>query len=182
MSGFACPARAQTDLEGLFRGGSRPVEMQNRSSNLNMPHRTTREMSQWISAVTAETLTFMAADINQELAKTAPYFSKTGHEAYLAFLKEAAIVKALQSQKYTVRSIVQGMPLLLNEGAVEGRYRWLFEVPVMISYLDRNMENYSKTDAINKYMILTVQVGRVKEEVEEIGVVIESWAAKEKKN
>jgi hypothetical protein len=92
------------------------------------------------------------------------------------FYRKNGLTKVLESKKYYIRSFVQETPLLLNEGTVEGRYRWLYEVPVMISYMDRNMHGYKDVQPVSQTITLKIQVGRAADQSKDI--LIESWTGK----
>ena len=92
----------------------------------------------------------------------------------MKFLEENKIIRILESDKFYVRSFVQDAPLLLNEGAVGDYYRWLYDVPVLVSYMDRNLKDYTKGDATTQAMDLRVQLMR-SPEAGKSGVVIDLW-------
>jgi hypothetical protein len=73
--------------------------------------------------------------------------------------------------------------LLRNEGEVGDRYRWLFQVPVTLSFLPLGETDYASGNAArNERIDLIVQVGRVKPfEGNDIGLIIESWSVKARK-
>lgn len=145
---------------------------------MDKPHRSTQQIGAWIGPVVSEAMSFVGADAKADLAATEKYFDKGGREQYLKFLSEQKISQVLNLNKYTVRSYVRDVPLLLNEGAAEGKYHWLYEIPVMVSYLDRSVTDYKKADAVNQLFVLKVQVGRSAETVDPTGVVIEHWNGK----
>lgn len=126
----------------------------------------------------SEALTFDNPDLKKSLAQTTSYFDKDGHNLYIKFLQEQSIFKVLKSDRYFMRSIIQEQPLLINQGPVEGRYRWLFEVPVMLSFMDRGVQDYKNAKPINQNMILTIQIGRTDFAPNEHKVIIERWSGK----
>ena len=148
------------------------------SVSLDKPHRTTKQVAEWLSPICAEALTFASADYKGDLAKTEPRFDTAGRQEYLKFLLDNNIQKVLDLNKYVVRSYVQDTPLLLNEGAAGGRYHWLFEIPVMVSYLDKSVKDYSKGQPINQMIVLKVQVGRSGTTPDPMGVSIGHWSGR----
>lgn len=181
---LAFPAFAQTDLNSLFRGGEgAAAETANSAQSLALPHRRVAEIDQWLTSVISETMNFTQADVNQDLQKTRDYFNEEGRAQYIQSLRDHDIAKALQSGRYTVRNYVEGTPLLLNEGALDGRYRWLFQVPVTLTFLETGVRDYKEVQPINKTLEINVQVGRVDTQaMDEIGLLIETWAAKNTEN
>lgn len=146
---------------------------------LELPHRSTNEISDWLVTAASESMTFQSGDYSKDLAATAVYFDEGGRKQFEDFLAQNNILKVLETGKYHVRSFVKETPLLLNEGAVGGRYRWLFEVPLMLSYMDRANSDYkSKAQPVNQLVKLTVQIGRSDKPLGGPNVVIERWFGK----
>lgn len=152
--------------------------MPENNTPLNQPHRDNKEISAWLTTATSEAMTFDQPDYKALLKKDEQYFNETGKTEYMKFLNDHNIIKVLESGKYDVRSFVQGQPLLLNEGAVNGVYRWLYEVPMMVSYMDRGAKSYKDLEPVNQQLTLTVQVGRIGGVMEGEAIVIERWSGK----
>ncbi|MCK6418349.1 MAG: DotI/IcmL family type IV secretion protein [Alphaproteobacteria bacterium] len=148
---------------------------------LQLPHRSTEQIGQWAVMAVSEALTIEGADMAAHLQKIRPHFEPSTFAAQQQFYADSGIAGALADGRYQLRSFVQSAPLLLNEGAVEGRYRWLFEVPVMLSYLPRGAQEYQHAEPINRNLRLTVQVGRSAQAPGMDGVWIEYWRVAENK-
>jgi hypothetical protein len=145
---------------------------------LDKPNRSTGQVADWTASIAAETMTFVNENAAADLAATEKYFDAGGRAQYVAFLKDNNIQKVIDLKKYFVRSYVKESPLLLNEGPAGGRYHWLFEVPVMVSYLDRSVTDYKKATPINQMIIMKVQIGRSDKASDPTGLVIEHWSGK----
>lgn len=147
---------------------------------LHNPHRTALEISQWLETAIPEIMTFASKDSTQDLKNKEPYFDEYGLANFQEFLEQTKLMTIIQSGQYNTRTYVHDIPVLLNEGLVDGRYRWLYEVPVAVSYMDRSVDNYEEAEAVNQYFSLTVQVGRVYAEQadNEHHLLFESWSGK----
>lgn len=145
---------------------------------LDRAHKDNDELGQWLMMALAESLTFSQGDINAVLTKTRFYFDDAGYAQYTAFLRESAIQQSLQSGRYTVHAFAQEKPLMLNQGAVDGRYRWLLEIPVMVSFIERGAKDYKKIKPVNKNFIFLVQIGRLPPKEGHSAVVIERLTLK----
>lgn len=152
--------------------------MPENNTPLNQPHRDNGEISAWLTNSLSEAMTFDKADYKEMLKTDEQYFNKTGKTEYLKFLNDHNIMKVIESGKFDVRSFVQGQPLLLNEGAVNGVYRWLYEVPMMVSYMERGAKSYKDLEPVNQQLVLTVQVGRVSGVMDGTAILIERWNGK----
>ena len=106
-------------------------------------------------------------------------FSDEGQGEYKEFLEKSSIQRVLDTKGFYVRSFVTDTPIVLNSGEVQGRYRWLFDVPVTVRYLSRKSKNYKGGDAAtNQKMTVRLQVGRHDDAPEKTGVIVEKWSAK----
>lgn len=148
---------------------------------LDQPHRNTSQIMEWVINATAGALTFNQTNTD-ELATKQASFATSGYTQYEQFLTTNNIKKVVESGQYTIRSYVNDSPLLLNEGAANGTYHWLYQVPVVISYMNRTNKDYKGGGtATNQKMMITVQVGRSATTEDKMGLVIETWAGKVEK-
>ena len=145
---------------------------------MDQPHRSKEQIKTWVVTHTSEAMSFLTGDIDESLALTKGDFSPAGREEYLAFMRRTALLQPLTGGDTTMRSVVREEPFLLNEGAVNGHYRWLYEVPLMVTYLPLAADGYLKTQAINKAVVVQVQVGRSLATEDTEGLMIESWSGK----
>ncbi len=149
------------------------------STPVSEAHRPSIQIGEWTTAAVSEAMTFDKPDYKLEIDENTAHFDTVGKEQYMTFLNENSVTRVLESGKFNIRSFVQEIPLLLNEGNVDGSYRWLFQVPVMVSYMDRNMKGYEgKTEPVNQLIVLTVQVGRTGSMLPGEDIVIQRWSGK----
>jgi len=146
---------------------------------LDQPHRSDQDITSWVVTAVSQALTFNELEFQKEIDQSASaMFSQAAAAQYKAFLADTKITEVLSGKRYRINSFTQGRPLLMNEGALKGRYRWLYEVSVMVSYMDRHDFDYSEKNAINQTYKLQIQVGHVKSDDQSEGVVIENWTKK----
>ena len=158
---------------------TKAVNPQN-SIDMDKPHRASSVISEWIVTAVSEIMTFDDGKVGRTYKDTASHFEKRGREQYVAFLKEVKIDNVLKSGKYKIRSYVNDAPLLLNEGPVSGRYRWLYEVPLMLSYLKLDVADYKDAEPVNQQVVLRVQVGRSPDAQNDMGISIERLSGEAK--
>lgn len=155
-----------------------------RSITLDEPHRTPRELSLWVSERVSEALTFDAPNFDRQLQAASLYFSAAGFNEFKTYLEQSNLRATLSAGDQKANVIVEQPPLLLNSGAVEGVYRWLYEVPVTISYTPRQLRELRPDMAGTQSRKLTVrlQLGRLNDAAVGEGVRIESWAVSARRN
>jgi len=180
------PFAVEENAEGAAQGGADVVakpklkELPVNAIDLDKPHRLSKEIGMWIMTAAADAMNFEAGSAAAQVTSHAKMFDTAGEGQYTAFLRDKNILKVIEDGRYSVRSYVGEQPLLLNEGVVNGRYRWLFRVPVVVSYLDKNMKTYKNAPApIVQQATLNVQIGRVQsDEDKPDGLQIEQWSGK----
>lgn len=64
--------------------------------------------------------------------------------------------------------------LLLNSTEVEGVYRWLYQIPITLSFTP-NGSTRTGRDITNRKVMVRLQIRRVPNDVSEEGMQIESW-------
>lgn len=144
------------------------------STRFDMPHRLLSDVADWLSNTMAEVMTFNTADFNDSLSNTEKYFDANGRALYLKFLEDNNLMKILEQNDFFIKTFVQDTPLLLNQGLVGDHYRWLFEIPILISYVDRNMVSYRNADVTTQEFTMRVQLAR-SPQATDFGVVIDQW-------
>lgn len=145
---------------------------------LEISHRSPQEIGDWLMTAVSDAMSFELAEDGTKPALKRDYFTPAGVAQFEEFLERTGIQKVIDSKKYHLRSFVRQSPLLLNEGSAQGHYRWLFEVPVMVSYIETGNFKYAEKEAINQALMLTIQVSRVKNGGGKEGVLIEIWNGK----
>lgn len=169
---------AAKDDNGETAANAEDQNPSNETVPLRLAHRSDREIGQWVTTAVSEAITFTEEDAAAEIIEHKANFDPNGWKEFERFLNDTSIIKVVESDRYQLRSYVKGVPLLLNEGAVSERYRWLFEVNADISYLDRNVSDYEDIVPENRTLKLLVQIGRSKNAKNEAGLLIERWDGK----
>lgn len=127
---------------------------------LNLPHRTTKEISRWLMIATAESFSFDVGTFEERQKKISGYFTPEAYQRYLAFLDTGFYREKLQNKTVSLHNFVREEPFLLNNGVVDGSYRWLMEVPVMLSYLPAGAVGYKDQDPTNEELVFRIEVMR----------------------
>lgn len=151
---------------------------------LHLRHRPNNVITQWIQNTVPFLLTYKAKTYDQEYGQKVENFSKGGLDEYVKFLQNKNILKTLKTGRYNVTGILQDYPVIVNEGAVDGRYLWLYKMHVLVTYFDSGLTKYTlekEGDTITQEYEVTMQIGRNKGVSNEHGVLIETWDVKVKK-
>jgi hypothetical protein len=143
---------------------------------IDQPNLTARELSEWVNTAISEILTFSAADFDSRLTQNKSFFTEAGYQQFSAYLQETDIRAVLTSQGLKTNVFIDAPPLLLNDGAVNGVYRWLYDVPVTLTYIPQGTQSYTaQTNSELRKVNVRIQIGRVTRADDPEAVGIESW-------
>lgn len=169
---FDIPYYADTnDIEVKKKNGL-PVN----AMPIDAPHRTAKEVGRWVADTLSVALGIEAGRMDAHKRTIRGYFSDNGWAGYETFLKTHNITKAMRDTKATITTVVNKTPLLLNEGSVDGRYRWLYEVQTMMTFFENGAMVYGRGKKPPSYNFsFNVEIARVPESraKDEHGLIIE---------
>lgn len=156
--------------------GTLPVN----SASLDKPHRSASDLAAWLQQAIAESLSFNAETYNDHLKLLARGYTPSAVAEFNAWATGTGILSSLQKNGLQLNGFVADPPFLLNEGVIDGRYRWLYEVPVMVSFVPRGTTTYQGKEGIDtRRLIVTLQLGRVAVSQLPDHVMIETWSVQE---
>ena len=144
---------------------------------LNKPHRNNTDISRWLTDNISHIMTFESTNYLRETQVKAEFFSETGWQQYVKFLTSSKINNAISSPQYSIYTFVNDQPLLLNKGAVNGSYKWLYEINATITYKDPQTRSYKKETPINQRLKIKLQVGRYPDAKNAHSILIDQWNA-----
>ncbi len=132
-------------------------------------HRTRREMQVWLVENVSELMNLNGNNVKGILHEKRVYFTEAGYQQYQDYLKADNMLADIEGGRVTLGTIVDQTPQALNDGLIGGKYRWLYDVPVIASVKP------AQGAAQNKKITLRIQLGRTMDESNEDKIVIESW-------
>lgn len=146
---------------------------------IDQPHRNDNDLGEWLMQAVAYAVSFDSTTYQKKLQELTTGFSPAGLEQYNNWVLSSGILSTLESGGQELHGLVNETPFLLNQGVVNGRYRWLFEIPVMVSFIPRGVTEVTpETTRQNQKLVVSVQIGRIPNSVLEHGVQIESWSVR----
>jgi hypothetical protein len=149
-----------------------PVDQGGETATLDTPHRSQGEVADFLVHAITEILSMGVDPTDKSRKKPWTYedhlqMLSMGLDANAladlgSFMEKSNILQTLQANNLLLRVIVDDQPLLLNKGAVDGSYRWLYEMPVTLSFLTPGVKSYENASTrLNQHVIIRMQVGRV---------------------
>jgi intracellular multiplication protein IcmL len=109
---------------------------------------------QW-SALTVRALfnlDFVHMQDNLDEAKK--YFTSDGWNAFIAALDKSELAKLVQEKKLMTSAVITQTPAILSKMITAGRYSWLVQMPVLVTYTSASM-------TAKRALIATIMVRRV---------------------
>lgn len=156
------------------------MRLSTNTAPLDQPHRSAAALGEWLTQAMSETLSFNADSYPDNLKLLSKGMNAEALAQYNAWVNSSGILSVLQRNGMQLNGSVEERPFLVNEGPVSGRYRWLYEVPVLISFIPRGATALDKQpSADDRKLLMTIQIGRVAESQLPDHVMIESWSVQE---
>lgn len=147
------------------------------SRPLNEAHLSDREIKTWLNTVIAEALTFDSNSYTANKNNISLYMTKSGMQAYEGYLQSAGVLKSLRDSQYRMSVFLEGQPLLINSVVIEDVYRWLYQMPVTLSFIPLSTTDLNRNagEIVNRKLTLRVQMRRVRLPDNPDAIQIESW-------
>ncbi|MCB9990582.1 MAG: DotI/IcmL/TraM family protein [Rhodospirillales bacterium] len=153
------------------------------SEMLDMPHRNEGAISEWVTEKIGKVMTFTLAGYQTHIGDIQDYMNAEAIQEFQGFLDKTQILALMQQRNFEVRTFVADVPRLATSGVAQDRYRWVYDIPVNITFLPVGKDDYEKLSAdefISETLTIRIQIGRVPEGGDD-GIEIETWEALKKK-
>ncbi len=137
---------------------------------LNEPNLSTPALMSWVAQAATEVMTFGFNDYRRRLQEASRNFTRRGWESFTMALQRSRIIEMVEANQQVVTAAPQGAPILESEGQVAGRYQWVVQVPLVVTY-------QSGAKSKNDNLLVSVTVVRVPRLETPNGIGIEQWVA-----
>lgn len=137
---------------------------------LNEPNMSVPALMSWVAQSSTEVMTFGFNDYRRRLQESSRNFTRRGWESFTQALQKSRIVEMVEANQQVVTAAPQGAPILESEGLVAGRYQWVIQLPMVLTY-----QSGSRTRSDS--LLVTVVVVRVSRLESPNGIGIEQWIA-----
>lgn len=150
----------------------------NSNDDLTQPHRSPEQIGEWISGIVTLALSIDPKTHAVNAGKFKPLFSPYAWNEYLTFVSSSQLIETLQKNDMTLTAFSEKKPSMLQEGSLDGAYRWLYQVPVMLTYYKRDTKSLkggAKAADQTQRITINIQLGRVSLKTLSEGMIIERW-------
>jgi hypothetical protein len=148
------------------------------TSALNTAHRSSEQIGEWVTNITTQSLTIDPATYGTTSINVGTLMTPYASKEYNEFLTKNQILAVLKTNGMKLAAVAETKPELLQEGVLEGSYRWLFKIPLMLTYYQQSSDPAaapSKMPPQTRRMILNIQVGRVPKNQLADELIVERW-------
>jgi intracellular multiplication protein IcmL len=137
---------------------------------LDQPNLSSPALLSWAAQAATETMTFGFSDYRRRLQESSRHFTKQGWAAFSKELADIKLIETVESQYLLTTAIPAAAPQIIEERIVGGRYQWIVQLPLIITYQSKD----SKRD--DRWMV-TLVIVRVPRLESPNGVGIAQWVA-----
>lgn len=144
---------------------------------LTQQHLSEREVADYLNEIIAESLSFTPQNYQATIRTVARHFTPSAYKQYQSYLEKVGFERLLR-QGYKSGAFLERPPLKLNALVHNGAYKWLFEVPVTVTFLPAGANTYDGGAAAkpqNQRFTLRAQFTRVEDRNDPARIQIEIW-------
>ncbi len=132
-------------------------------ASIDQPHRQPAQITEWTTKAISDSLDFDPMRYDAHLESLTATLTPFATESFKTFMAKDSLLEALKTNDLVIRAFVTEPSRLLNQGTVQGRYRWLVETPLTISFLPRGTQDYTGIQPKSQRINVRTQIGRVAE-------------------
>ena len=144
-------------------------------TDIGNPHRTTEEITTWSQQAAAEVLSFSKENYTDKMGSFKKYFVQQGWSLYTAYLKDTKIIDMVGEGGYSIGTIVDEVPEIVNQGSSAGAYHWILRMPITITFFKKDpVTGETKAGSSGKFFLF-VDVLRVAAGGGDDGIAIANW-------
>jgi len=125
----------------------------------------------WAARAGSDIMTFGFHDHQKRLQETSTYFTRRGWQSFTEALSKSRIIESVEQNQQVVTAAPQRAPVIVQQGLVAGIYRWIVEVPLVVTYQSGTAQQSSNLN-------ITLVVVRVSTLDNPSGVGIQQWVAR----
>lgn len=125
----------------------------------------------WASRAAVDVMTFGFHDYQRRLQESSTHFTRRGWQSFTAALDASRIMETVEKSQQVVTATPRSAPVIIQQGLVNGIYRWIIEMPLIVTYQSGTTQ---RTDTIN----VRLTIVRVSTLDSPNGVGIQQWIAR----
>lgn len=100
----------------------------------NRPNLSNAAVLQWANTAATAAYSYNFVNYRQALQQAANYFTPEGKQMFFNAVKSSNNLTAVIAKKLIVSAVATGVPVVLEQGVMLGRYTWKVQIPMLITY------------------------------------------------
>jgi intracellular multiplication protein IcmL len=129
---FAFYVKTAKNEDRFFAEAHDGGEMQ--MEGLELPNMGKTALSNWVAQAATQIMTFGFNDIDQQFAVSQRNFTAQGWESFYKAMAASKLIENVISAQQIVTSVPESMPILTQEGLIKGKYSWVFDMQMLITF------------------------------------------------
>lgn len=122
--------------------------------SLSEPVVTKPYLLQWASLAAKASYNLDFNDYKNQILATKNYFTEDGFVKYQEALKSSGLLQTVTDKKVMMSAIVSGDPVIIREFMEHGRYNWVVQLPMLVTFS-------SASDTKRIHTLVTMRIQRV---------------------
>ena len=98
------------------------------------PNLSNSAVLEWANTAAAATYSYNFINYRQALQQAADYFTAEGKQMFFNAIKSSNNLTAVIAKKLIVSAVATGVPVVLEQGVMLGRYTWKVQIPMLITF------------------------------------------------
>lgn len=138
---------------------------------LNEPNMNDAALISWAARASSDIMTFGFHDYQRRLQESSTYFTRRGWQSFTEALERSRVMEGVQKTQQVVTAAPKSAPVIVQQGLVDGIYRWIIELPLIVTYQSGTA---TQSDTVNVQLVVV----RVSTLDSPSGVGIQQWVAR----
>lgn len=138
--------------------------------SLSQPNLSTPALLSWVAQAATDVMTFGFSDYRRRLQESSRNFTRTGWESFTTALNQSGVIDSIEKKRQVITAVPAGAPILESEALVAGRYQWVVQIPMKLSY-------QAGAERKTRSILVRITIVRVPRLESSNGVGIDQWIA-----
>lgn len=104
------------------------------SGDISQPHRTDRQIGEWVAAVFVENIDLNAQTLRSQLSKSRPYFSDKAWQDLSEFLKSDGRLARIQKGEVALKVLERRKPQVIKTKPHPRVFNWVIRLPILMEF------------------------------------------------
>ncbi len=145
------------------------------TADLSIEHMSGQEVARWVEVIAVECLSLTPSNFDENTRLVKNYFTEPGYQQYQSYLAQTKFAEVIKGRGLQSGAILERPPLEANSMVQNGVYKWLYEVPITLSFIPAGQTRGSAANAQNQRFTLRLQLTRAQDPQNPNRIKVEIW-------